>query len=86
MNLPYERFKSICRTRSTFLELKTLKREIIFADEKSLCEDKLYSFPIRLFAYEKFGRLTQNTCVRISAVFAIIYFTIPIILNRVYAQ
>ena len=54
----------MCRTRSTFLELKALKREVVFADEKSLCRDRLYSFPIHLFAYEKFGQLTQNTCVR----------------------
>ena len=50
INLPYVRFKSIYRTRSTFLELKSLMRDIIFAYEKSLYGDELYSFAVYFFS------------------------------------
>lgn len=52
-----------------------------------LCGDGPCSFAVCFFADEKsLSWYFFNTCVRISATFAVIYFTTPIILNRVYTQ
>lgn len=50
VNLPCVGLKSICMTRSAFLELRSLMRDIIFAYEKSLYEDELYSFAVYFFS------------------------------------